>query len=130
MNLDPKSIPEPLKRFFDTGLLTEDHIRIYVEYNTVEPPRLFERKYMEYLKNASGSVITVTDKFRESVVAYESWAQVMPNYDTSGELVSLMIAGTVRAYLKSGVYLEIGEIAYRDREGYTYHEYDADMGRL
>ena len=130
MNLDPKSIPEPLKKFFEAGLLTGDHVRIYVEYNTVEPPRLFERKYMEYLRNAGDSIITITDKFRESVVAYESWAQVMPNHDSNGELVSLMIAGYARAYLKSGLYLEIGEIAYKDREGYTYHEYDADIGRV
>jgi len=30
--LSPESVPEPLKKFFDAGILTPEQVNIYVEY--------------------------------------------------------------------------------------------------
>lgn len=129
VTLDPNQVPEPLKRFFESGLLTEEHVRIYREYNGRDADNLFMEKYAEIQANRAVNLV-ITEAMLKSIVAYEAWAQVMPSYSHDGELVVLMVAGYVRAYLKSGVYVEISEVAYKDKDGNTDHGYDVDIGRV
>jgi len=127
--LSPESVPEPLKNFFEHGILTPEQVSIYKEYGygRANADDLFMKKYAELHRR--GENIVLTEEFLKNIVVYEAWVTVHPTYNDMGSLVSLMVVGTVRAVLKSGLYVEISEIAYSSM-GYRSHEIEYDVGRL
>lgn len=127
--LSPESVPESLKKFFEAGILSPEQVSIYREYGygIANADELFMKKYTELQRR--GENLVLTSGFTDNIVAYEAWVTVHPSYNDMGSLVSLMVVGTVRAIIKSGLYVEISEIGYSSM-GYRSHELEYEIGRI
>lgn len=125
MGAPHEHVPQPLHRFVDHGLVTRNMIEAYSRYMERSAKQLF----YELLSTACRDSWWKCVEMNSEPMLYEKTLVVRPLYDNSlGRYTFLSVIYGVRAYYKSGLYVEALEIITCDGERET-HDIEVEVGR-